>query len=67
MIFIGSIAIGAASAFSLTSVGVFFTSLIFACALLAIRGNAEPTIVSVVAAVATMQVAYVATGWLRER
>lgn len=67
LIFIGSVAIGAASAFSLTSIGVFVTSLIFAGALLAIRGDSEPTIVSVLAAVATMQVVYVATGWLRER
>jgi hypothetical protein len=65
LVIIGSIVLGAASAYVLTAIGLLFLSLIvFACSF-AIPAMVRPDLMTLLAGAVTMQLAYVATGWWR--
>lgn len=67
LVLVGSAVMGAASAFVLSAIGMFFGSLIFVISVFALPEPLRPDGLTVVGALVSMQLAYVATGWLRGR
>lgn len=67
LVLMGSMVMGAASAFVLSAIGMFFGCLIFIVSVFAMPEPLRPDGLTVVGAVVCMQLAYVATGWLRGR
>lgn len=67
LVLMGSAVMGAASAFVLSAIGMFFGCVIFVVSVFAMPEALRPDGLTVVGAVISMQLAYVATGWLRGR
>jgi hypothetical protein len=67
LVLIVSMVLGAVSAFFLTALGIFLATLIFVAMMLVVPDAARPDVITLVTSAVVMQVAYVATGWLRSR